>query len=316
MTQPAHWSFRERLRGRVVAAALTPFHPDGTIAKHAVTPYAISLSDGGVGGLAVGAHTGRGARVPTDDLAWLVHEFATASDLPVVAGLALPAGASEAELLTAASTLRSAGAAALLVGPTPGASPESIVRLHERLGTEVGLPLIGFVLYERASRCQYDAALTAELVALPDVVGVKLALLDDAIRCQDLISVVRRNAPDALVLTGEDRMYGPSLMWGADSALLGIAAALPEWSTAVLDAWTRGDHPAFVRASIRLDGLAAATFREPLEGYVQRMAWIAAWQGILPDEYAVDPHGPALSLGERDALLDHLERQFATGPNG
>lgn len=303
MTQPAHGWLREQLRGKVVAAALTPFRPDGTIARDAVAPYAASLTESGIGGLAVGAHTGRGARLPTKELAWLVGEFGAASGLPVVAGLALPIGASESALLTAAEQLRAAGAAALLVCPVAGGSHEATVRLHERLGRELGSPLIGFVLYERASGYQYDAALTAELTVLPDVVGVKLALLDDAITCQDLIAVVRRNAPDALILTGEDRMYGPSLMWGADSALVGIAAALPAWSTEVLDAWTHGDHPRFVRASARLDRLAAATFREPLEGYVQRMAWVAEWQGILPPEYAVDPHGPALPPEEKADLL-------------
>jgi 4-hydroxy-tetrahydrodipicolinate synthase len=290
-----------QLRGGVVAAALTPFRSDGSVGRAAVNRYITAIRDGGVRGLAVGAHTGRGARLPASELAWLVEEYASASGLPVVAGLGVPGG-SDDDLLRLGERLVTAGATALLVNPPPGASRKRIVGLHERLGGELGIPLVAFVLYERASGCQYDAETVAELAALPWVDGVKLALLNDAMVCQDMIAVVRGQAPETLVFTGEDRMYGPSLMWGADAALVGIAAALPELTVAVLDAWNRGDFAAFVAASARLDTLAGLTFREPMEGYVQRMAWAAEWQGILPGELANDPFGPACDQSEREAL--------------
>jgi 4-hydroxy-tetrahydrodipicolinate synthase len=225
-----------------------------------------------------------------------------------VAGLAVRRGRTQDDLLRLAVRLRTAGAAALLVSPIAGSSPEATVRLHELLGAEVGLPLMAFVLYERASGCRYDAGTVAELLRLPGVCGVKLALLDDAIGCQDILATAGRTAPDTLRLTGEDRMYGPSLMWGADSALLGIAAAVPSWSADVLDAWTEQDLPRFVAASARLDKLAQLTFTEPMEGYVQRMAWVAAWQGILPDAVAVDPYAPKLPGDERDRLVQALDQ--------
>jgi 4-hydroxy-tetrahydrodipicolinate synthase len=297
------------LRGGVVAAALTPFRSDGSVGRAAANRYITAIRDGGVRGLAVGAHTGRGAQLPASELAWLVEEYASASGLPVVAGLGVagagagsPAAGSDDDLLRLGERLAAAGATALLVNPPPGASQKQIVGLHERLGGELGIPLVAFVLYERASGCQYDAETVAELVALPWVDGVKLALLNDAMVCQDLIAVVRGQAPETLVFTGEDRMYGPSLMWGADAALVGIAAALPELTVAVLDAWNRKDFAAFVAASARLDTLAGLTFREPMEGYVQRMAWAAEWQGILPGELANDPFGPACDPSEREAL--------------
>jgi 4-hydroxy-tetrahydrodipicolinate synthase len=295
-----------KLRGGVVAAALTPLRSDGSLGRSAVTRYITALREGGVRGLAAGAHTGRGARLPVEELTWLVSEYGAVSGLPVVAGLGIAGGAggsaSDDDLLRLGERLVAAGAAALLVNPVPHASRSRIVGLHARLGAELGVPLIAFVLYERASHCQYDAETVGELVALPWVSGVKLALLDNAMVCQDLIAVVRRQAPETLVLTGEDRMYGPSLMWGADAALVGIAAALPALTVAVLDAWNRKDFAAFVDASARLDALAGLTFREPMEGYVQRMAWAAEWQGILPAEYANDPFGPACSPAEREAL--------------
>jgi 4-hydroxy-tetrahydrodipicolinate synthase len=305
---------RDLLRGRVVAATLTPFHTDGRVAREAVAGYAAALRRGGAGALAVGAHTGRGGRLQPDDLAVLVSEYADASGLPIIAGLALAPERPVEDAIRLGLRLRAAGAAALLVCPVSGASPADIVRLHERLGEETELPLMAFVLYERASGCQYAEETVAELLTLPWVCGVKLALLDNAVACQDILATARSVDPDALVMTGEDRMYGPSLMWGADTALLGIASALPEWSVAVLDAWTRGDHASFVAASTRLDALGRLTFREPMEGYVQRMAWIAAWQGILPSEVAVDPFGPPLPADERERLLSAV-RALADTPD-
>jgi 4-hydroxy-tetrahydrodipicolinate synthase len=324
---PGVSSIRDVLRGRVTAAALTPFEKDGSVARDAVPPYAAALREGGVGALAVGAHTGRGAYLDPAELAWLVRAFGEASGLPVVAGLSVHTTRGghapddlERLLVTTALQLRAAGADALLVSPVAGASRADTVRLHERLGREVGLPLLAFVLYERASGCQYDAGTVTELLGLPLVCGVKVALLDDAMGCQDLLVAARQADPEALLLTGEDRMYGPSLMWGAEAALVGIAAALPSWSTEVLDTWTRGDHTGFVASSLRLDALACATFRAPMEGYVQRMAWVAAWQGVIPAAVARDPFGPSLPRDEHDHLvrtLDELSRLPAgAGPDG
>ncbi|MFS8478086.1 MAG: hypothetical protein FWJ93_03795 [Micromonosporaceae bacterium] len=55
----------------------------------------------------------------------------------------------------------------------------------------------------------------------------------------------------------------------------------------------------FATAAARLDRLAAATFTEPMEGYVQRMLRIAQQEGRIPAAYAVDPCGPALPTGAR-----------------
>lgn len=299
-----------RLRGQVVAAALSPFSPDGRVV-HGETfdAYVQALAHAGIGGLAIGAHTGRGVHLDPADLAKLVTASVEATSLPVVAGVS-PAAADDPPdaLLPLAAQLRDAGASALLVAPPRGATATQILSLHERLGTEIQLPLVAFVLYERASGCRYDQTTVERLAAQPWVAGVKLALLDDAIGCQDLIADLTRHAPDSLIITGEDRMFGPSLLWGADTALVGIGAALPDWTVEVLDAWRQRDYPRFVAASQRLDQFAAATFREPMEGYVQRMAWVAAWQEILPEHLAVDPYGPALDAGERTALVTELTR--------
>jgi 4-hydroxy-tetrahydrodipicolinate synthase len=59
----------------------------------------------------------------------------------------------------------------------------------------------------------------------------------------------------------------------------------------------------FEKASARLDRLAAATFTGPMEGYVQRMFWLAAAEGLIPESHAHDPYGPGLPDGERAEVL-------------
>lgn len=289
----------------VTAATLTPFDSGGRVQLDAVRLYARTLAKSGVEALAVAVHTGRGPHLPDAMRAELVTAFTEASGLPVVAGV----GGPEIDaVLRNAEPVVAAGASALLCFPPPRMPAEGVLDLHERLAAGTGLPVIAFALYERASGNQYDASLAAALVQVPGVAGLKLALLDDAIGCQDLIEACQRVNPDTLLLTGEDRMLGPSLMWGARGMLIGIAAALPSWSVAVNDAWRTGRYDEFVRASARLDRLAALVFREPMEGYVQRMAWIAAWEGALDPACAYDPYGPPAAPGERDELLRELDR--------
>ena len=50
-----------------------------------------------------------------------------------------------------------------------------------------------------------------------------------------------------------------------------------------------------------VDRFAAATFVDPMEGYVQRMLWALADDGVLPSE-ASDPFGPGLSALERSRV--------------
>ncbi len=86
-------------------------------------------------------------------------------------------------------------------------------------------------------------------------------------------------------------MLGPSLMWGADAALVGIAAAVPRVTVDLLDAWLAGRYRDFVATALRADALGALVFRAPVDTYVQRMAWLAAWEGRLPRSLCHDPMG-------------------------
>lgn len=311
----------ERLRGTLLPAVVTPMDSEGTVAWDALSAYAVTLAKQSIGGVAVWAHTGRGLYLSAGDRSKVLETWRQATDAPIVAGVGVPKSHSAQTLQEAAdATVEMARAAAVggadavmvyplaALGELPDGDAQAVA-LHERVAAESGLPLVGFYLHGEAGGYPYSPALIRELLALPAMLGVKTATLDRAIGCQDAIWAGRGSGK--LLITGEDRMYGPSFMWGADTALVGIASAQVELSAAVLRTWTAGDHSAFLTASERLDRFAAATFYAPIEGYVQRMLWAAEWEGLVPAAAAYDSYGPELPPGERDLVIACLEELAA-----
>src|SRR5262245_38136399 len=121
------------------------------------------------------------------------------------------------------------GADAILVHP-PTAVRDStecdslVMRYHDRIA-QAGLPLVVFYLYEAAGGISYSHTVIAELLARPDVLGIKIATLDSVMTFHDVARLVQARAPGKVVITGEDRFLPYSLMCGAQAALIGMAAA-------------------------------------------------------------------------------------------
>jgi len=196
---------------------------------------------------------------------------------------------------TMARDAKRGGADALLAFPVR----ENAVVYHDELSQE--LPVIAFSLYEAAGGVQYDDKTLHGVLSLPGVVGIKVATLDSIMTFQR-IAAVMRDHPDKLLITGEDRFLGYSLMLGARAALIGMGAALTDLQAALLRAWSSGDTSAFVRLSTLLDAFSQATFTAPMEGYIRRMLWALAADGVIPDDACDDPWGPELPAAEREAV--------------
>jgi 4-hydroxy-tetrahydrodipicolinate synthase len=317
-----------RLRHRLIAAALTPLTEHGDLNEAGVEAYAAALAKRGIGGIAVWAHTGRAPYLQSHQRRTVFRTFRRVTDLPIIAGIAAPSGTAATEeavleeMLRAAAEAAQLGADGLMVFPPVALrdAPDreaATLRIHEQVAREADLPVILFYLHSGAGGFPYPEGLLRDLLAIPQTVGIKLATLDSAIACQDVLRIVREEFADKLAITGEDRMFGPSLMWGANAALVGIAGAVPELSLTVLESWVAQDAPGFLAASGRLDRFARATFCAPIEGYIQRMLWAAAWEGLIPEELAYDPHGPKLPATERRQVEEALEEvipQRATRP--
>ncbi|MGW4798228.1 dihydrodipicolinate synthase family protein [Nonomuraea sp. NPDC004297] len=282
---------RDLLSGGLVAAALTPMTRAGEVDLDVAEAYFRRLAASGADALAVLAHTGRGPYLPPETRAGVIAR-ARRAGVPVIVGVGAAARSGPGAVADARAAA-GLGADGVLVFPEPG----DRVALHEAVWAAAGLPMIAFDLY--TNPC--PPATLRRILAVPGVAGLKTALLSDAMGCQETIALTRGSG--RLAITGEDRMFGPSLLWGAQAALVGIAAASVGTTADVLRAFEADDLRGFEKASARLDRLAAATFTAPMEGYVQRMAWLAAEEGLIPPTHAHDPYGPALPEDERAHVL-------------
>ena len=92
------------------------------------------------------------------------------------------------------------GADALLVHPPVAfrgrADQDRLVLRYHTAIAEAGLPLLLFYLYQAAGGIAYGQHLLAELLARPEVLGIKVATLDSVITFQEIARLVRTHAPD------------------------------------------------------------------------------------------------------------------------
>jgi 4-hydroxy-tetrahydrodipicolinate synthase len=246
-----------------------------------------------IAGVAVWAHTGRGPHLSEAQRRGVLDVWRAA--LPekiIVAGANGPAMARDA---------KRGGADALLAFP----ARDDTVAYHDALSRE--LPVIAFYLYAAAGGVDYSDRTLHAILELPDVFGVKIATLDSVITFQRITRILREH-PDKLLITGEDRFLGYSLMMGARAALIGMGAALTDVQAALVRAWQCGDDHAFLRMARQVDAFSQATFTEPMEGYIRRMLWALAADGVIPEDACDDPWGPQLPPAER-ATVRHAVRE-------
>ena len=169
-----------------------------------------------------------------------------------------------------------------------------------------------FYLYQAAGGIAYGPHLLAELLARPEVLGIKVATLDSVITFQEIARLVRTHAPTKVLITGEDRFLGYSLMCGAGAALIGMGAACTALQDAFLQSYWSGAADRFLALNHPIDDLAQHTFVAPMEGYILRMLWCLVHAGVIPAEAAHDPWGPHLGPAEFDqigACLARLPRE-------
>lgn len=275
-----------RLRHGLIPAVPVPFQGT-TIHEAAQRGYARWMAGQPVAGVAIWAHTGRGPHLSGEQRRVVLETWRDAMpDRLLVAG---------ARDITMAIEARRGRADAILAFPQRA----DAVAYHTRLSRE--LPVIAFYLYEAAGGVAYDDATLDAILALPAVIGIKVATLDSVMTFQRIATLMRRH-PGKLLISGEDRFLGYSIMLGAEAALVGMGSALPDLQARLLQAAAARDWSSFVALSAVLDRFSQATFTEPMDGYIRRMLWAAAADGALPADACDDPWGPALEPAERDTV--------------
>ena len=310
MTQTAE-QIRARLDGGLIPAVPVTLDERGRIHARAHEAYLRHMCDQPLAGVAVWAHTGRGLMLDRAMADAVLTDWRAA--LPggiVVAGAGAPPTADPSEATDRAVEMaeRAArlGADALLAYAPAWLRGRDdrdrrIVEHHRRLA-RVGLPLVLFYLYEEAGGVGYSPPVLDELLSMPEAVGVKMATLDSVMTYQDVSRRLAEKHPDKLLITGEDRFLGYSLMRGARAALIGMGAACTRLQADLIRAHLDHDAARFLRLSRLVDALAEATFIKPMEGYVRRLLWVLVHQGVIPAEAAHDPWGPGLPRGEYEEV--------------
>ncbi len=309
---------------RVVPAVAVPFGGDGEIDAQLQDTYVAWMAEQPIGGVAVWAHTGRGMKLTDDQRESVMRAWRSGlAGKPLVCGvgvpesIALPSAASSltdvvlrAVTDVAEGAVRNGADAALAHPPKAlAALPDAEERMldYHRAICSSGVPVIAFFLYEAAGGVSYSPRLIERIVELDGVIGIKVATLDSVMTYQDIIAVVE-GIPGVLPITGEDRFLGYSLTvgsgagTGARSALIGLGAALTDCPAALLEARACAAWDRFQELTSVLDEFARATFRAPMEGYVQRMLWALEADGVFPRE-AFDPWCPDLASDERDRVF-------------
>jgi 4-hydroxy-tetrahydrodipicolinate synthase len=168
---------------------------------------------------------------------------------------------------------------------------------HQELAA-TGAPQFLFYLYEAAGGFSYTEEHLRELFALPAVAGIKLATLDSVMTFQKIANLMANEFPKQLLITGEDRFLGYSLMCGAQAALIGMGSACTALQATMMKAFYEGRAGDFLELSRKVDLLSQVTFIPPMEGYIRRMLWALVHLGVIGREPAHDPWGPALPESE------------------
>jgi len=276
----------DRLAWSLIPAVPVPFRGH-ELADDALRGYARWMAGQPVAGVAVWAHTGRGLHLSEAQRRRVLQVWRDALPDKIIV-----AGASSVDM---AREARSLGADAVLAFPRA----DEPVGYHAALARE--LPVIAFYLYEAAGGIAYDNRTLHALLQLPGLLGIKVATLDSVMTFQRIADLARPYR-EKLLITGEDRFLGYSFTMGARAALIGMGAALTDLQAELVRAFREDNFGLFVRLSGILDRFAQATFTAPMEGYVRRMLWAAAAQGVIPDDACDDPWGPALDPAERDTV--------------
>jgi len=290
-------------------AVPVPFGRSRRIDEAALARYAAWMAEQPVGGVAVWAHTGRGLYLtdPERETVLLAWRRALPAGRLVIAAAGPAPGEPDVTAVFASARAMAChaadlGADALLVHPPVAIRDrpdcDRILLDYHATIAEAGLPLLLFYLYEAAGGISYSPKLLAELFGRPEVIGIKIATLDRVMTFQDIARQVKAHAPTKLIITGEDRFLGYSLMCGAKAALIGMAATCTGLQDDMLHSFWTGQADRFLALSAAVDDLAQTTFIAPMEGYIQRMLWCLVHQGIIPSDAAYDPWGPALAEGE------------------
>ena len=289
----------EAFRGRLIIASPIPVDGRGEIHNEGLRRLIDRLGNGPAVGVAVDTLGSRGARLAPDQRARLLAAWREGLGggriLVALAGVPAEVRRPEevaASALAMARQAADAGADLILVDPPVAlrARPDRdrlILEHHTGVGT-TGLPLLVSYRREASGGIAYSPDVLAQLLARREVLGVVVDSFDSIVAFQQVEALARDLAPSKVVVSGEERFLGYSLMSGAGAALVGIGAVEPVLVAGLLDAHASGDLARFLALSAEVDRLARAIVAPPLDGVPLRLLKAMVHADYLPVDSAHD----------------------------
>jgi 4-hydroxy-tetrahydrodipicolinate synthase len=305
----------------VFPASLCVFHEDESLDEAGLQAYFAELAAvDGVNGLVCNGHTGEimslrpreRARVTQILVETLrqTHEK-TGRVVKTVSGVSAE-GSHEA--IDHALEAKASGADAILLMPPHhwlrfGRSQRTAVGFVEDVAAGADIPIIVHQ-YPAWTKAGYSLAEMLELVKLPQVVMIKMGTRDMARWLHDY-ETLKAAAPHVSVVTCHDEFLLPTLLEGADGALIGFAGFVPELMVELVHAALARDLPRAKRAQQTVAPLARLIYNggEPGCAAHQRMK-VARWLlGKFPSTHFRRPVRPlgVAEVNEIRARLQALE---------
>lgn len=320
-------------RGVLLSAVPVPFDERGRFRDDAQEAYVRYLVREPVDGVVVWAHTGRGLHLDVEVADAVLRSWRSGLDSEGTGGQTLIAAAGSAPIdrsaggwesrvvegaVSMAERAREGGADALLVyAPTAfedhGERRRWVADYHRAIAG-VGLPLIAFYLYRAAGGLSYTTNELRDILSISGVAAIKMATLDSVCTYQDVLRLVQFEFPDRVVLSGEDRFLGYSLLRGARGALVGMGAVLAGLQKRLVEACLVGPADEALLRLRQVDELGECLFSPPMEGYISRILFALSTLGVLPSDATFDPWHPSPDGDEKRRIARVVTRLAAEGP--
>jgi 4-hydroxy-tetrahydrodipicolinate synthase len=281
----------------VFPATLCPFHEDYSVDEDGLQSYLRWIvSHPGVKGIVTNGHTGEIMSLRPVERAQVTRLAveAVGASVPVVSGVSADGSL---EAIDHAIAAREAGADAILLMPPHhwlrfGRSSRTAVGFVQDVAKGSGVSIIVHQ-YPAWTKAGYTLDEMLQMVNIPEVVSIKMGTRDMARQAYDY-QALKQAAPHISILTCHDEYLLPSLLEGADGALVGFAGLAPDLIVNLCQAALEGDLAASNQMRTRVDELARAVynFGEPSSEAHQRMKMAAFLLGRISSPLVRPPLRP------------------------
>lgn len=220
----------ERKMKGVLPAIILPFDSELEIHEAELRSLARWLSKvNGVTGIVCNGHAGEVSTLSEDEyrrvIAILVDEVGR--ELPIYSGISAE---NPKEAVAKADAVREEGGSGVLLMP-----PHSWLRF----GYQPGAPKAFFAEVARAelptivhqypswTRASYPIDTLLDLTSVPEVAAIKMGERNLSVY-ENHVNALRKDAPHVALLSCHDEYLFPTLVYGVDGALVGLASVIPE----------------------------------------------------------------------------------------